>query len=82
MFAAGREHFSLRLVKTADLPANVNYLLGHFPHGTVPISTPLNFTTNANNIDSLYPGIDFHFAAFDTAFKTPFLRELYLALGR
>ncbi|KAK7598067.1 hypothetical protein V9T40_006302 [Parthenolecanium corni] len=76
-----RDYFPVGLVKTAELPADKNYIFCVYPHGIVSAASFLNFQSNANNFDELFPGIDTRIVVLNSNFKIPIAREFYLAAG-
>ena len=48
---------TLKLVKTAELPPDRNYVVGCHPHGIMCMGTFCNFVTEANNFSKQFPGI-------------------------
>uniref|UniRef100_A0A8C0KJW8 Acyltransferase n=1 Tax=Canis lupus dingo TaxID=286419 RepID=A0A8C0KJW8_CANLU len=46
-----------KLVKTAELPPDRNYVVGCHPHGIMCMGTFCNFVTEANNFSKQFPGI-------------------------
>lgn len=81
LFHYFRDYFPIKLIKTADLPADRNYLLVMYPHGIIGYSVLANFGSNANNFDHLYPGIDTRQVTLNSNFHSPFTREYLLFLG-
>lgn len=76
-----RDYFPISLVKTADLPAEKNYLFCIYPHGVASAAALLNFQSNANRFDELYPGIETHLAVLNANFRIPFSKDLWLSVG-
>lgn len=72
----------MELVKTADLPSDKNYIFCVYPHGILAIAAFLNFQTNANKFDDLFPGIDPYFVTLNATFKIPFTKDVCLAFGK
>ena len=46
----------MRLVKTAELDPEHNYVLGFHPHGIISFSAFVTFATEALDISEEYPG--------------------------
>ncbi|XKL69077.1 hypothetical protein PGB90_006846 [Kerria lacca] len=77
-----REYFPIRLIKTAELPPDNNYLLILYPHGIVTASLIANFATEANQVESkVFPGIDMRFVTLNMNIYLPVIGEYFLALG-
>ncbi|KAM7249525.1 hypothetical protein ACFE04_008290 [Oxalis oulophora] len=81
IWAYYRDYFPIGLVKTAELPANKNYIFCVYPHGIISAASFLNFQSNVNNFDQLYPGIDPHFVVLNANFRVPIAKDIYLACG-
>ena len=77
-----RDYFPIRLIKTADLPADTNYLFCVYPHGVLASGAVLNFATDANDFEKLYPGLQAHLLTLSFNFNLPFSRETILGLGK
>lgn len=82
IWAYYRDYFPIELVKTAELPANKNYIFCAYPHGIISAATFLNFQSNANNFDKLFPGIDPHIVVLNANFRVPIAKDIYLACGK
>jgi len=77
-----RDYFPLRLEKTVDLDPNNTYIFCVFPHGVLSAGAFTSFATDANNFNSLFPGLRPYLVTLAGHFITPFIRELSLALGK
>jgi 2-acylglycerol O-acyltransferase 2 len=75
-------YFPTKLIKTEDLDPNRNYIFGYHPHGAVTVGAGINFLTEATHFSTLFPGIRPHLMALHSNFFCPFLRELFLSLGK
>lgn len=71
-------NFPLRVIKTADLPTNKNYLWASYPHGVIPFYTFPNHIISADKKDKLFPGISIRFVIHDAYFYVPVMREFFL----
>lgn len=80
-FDCVREYFPVRLIKTAELDPQRNYLMPTFPHGIFPQGIFWNFFTNTNNVIEIFPGIDFRCILMELMLRFPFAREYFLAMG-
>jgi hypothetical protein len=74
-------YFPVDLVKTADLPANKNYLFCCHPHGLLSVAPFINFATNGTNFIDKFPGIQSYPATLAGQFYFPFRREIIISLG-
>ncbi|KAL3072834.1 hypothetical protein niasHS_017808 [Heterodera schachtii] len=74
-------YFPISVVKTADLPADRNYLFSAHPHGIVGSSSFIFFATNGANFASLFPGLRMHSVTLDLNFWFPLRREMIMASG-
>ncbi|CAD5232311.1 unnamed protein product [Bursaphelenchus xylophilus] len=74
-------YFPMKLVKTAELSPDKNYLLAWHPHGIVSLSAVINVCTNGTRFAEQFPGINRYLATLDMHFKQPFRRELLSAFG-
>ncbi|ALC40808.1 CG1942 [Drosophila busckii] len=71
-----RNYFPVDLVKTADLPANKNYILASFPHGILGTGICINMGLEISKWLELFPGVRPKVATLDQHFVIPFLRDL------
>lgn len=70
-----------KLVKTAELPPDRNYVLGAHPHGIMCIGTFCNFSTEANNFSKQFPGIQVSSAVLASLFHFPVYRDYIMSFG-
>jgi len=75
------EYYPAKLIKTADLPPNQNYVFGYHPHGIISVGAQVNFGTNATGFDRFFPGIDITLMTLRLTFKIPFFREWCMMHG-
>ena len=75
------EYFPIRLIKTAELPADRNYIFGLHPHGILCHSHFVNFGTEGTNFSELFPGITPHLIALNFQFQLPIQREQFMLTG-
>uniref|UniRef100_A0AC34FEH7 Acyltransferase n=1 Tax=Panagrolaimus sp. ES5 TaxID=591445 RepID=A0AC34FEH7_9BILA len=75
------QYFSARLIKTAELPANRNYMFGCHPHGVLCFGTYISFGTEATHFSQRFPGLHPHMVTLPIQFRFPIRRELFLAAG-
>ena len=76
-----RDYFPISLVKTAELPADRNYVLGYHPHGVMSFGAAINFATEATGFSQMFPGIKPYPLTLRIQFLWPILRNIYLSLG-
>ncbi|KAI6219597.1 Acyltransferase [Aphelenchoides fujianensis] len=72
-------YFPMRLVKTADLPADRNYIVGCHPHGILSFSTFLAFCTEAAGFSEAFPELERRYAVtLPVQYWFPIRRELLM----
>lgn len=72
---------SPKLVKTAELPPDRNYVLGAHPHGIMCTGTACNFATESTGFSHHFPGLRASVATLASLFRLPVFREYLMALG-
>ncbi len=77
-----RDYFPIKLVKTADLDPNKNYIFGTHPHGIMSCSIFCNFAANVTGFTEMFPGIRTYMLTLTTNFKWPILRAYVLWMGK
>uniref|UniRef100_A0A914KP83 Acyltransferase n=1 Tax=Meloidogyne incognita TaxID=6306 RepID=A0A914KP83_MELIC len=75
------DYFNFKLVKTAELNNERNYIFGVHPHGVLATGSALTFGTDATNFKTLFPEIDVRIATLPVNFWFPLRREFLLAHG-
>lgn len=70
-----RDYFPITLVKTAELPADKNYLLAIFPHGILPYGGFATFGTDVMHFEKRFPGIRTYYCTLKMNFFMPCIRE-------
>ena len=55
-----RDYFPVRLIKTAQLSPEKNYIFGYHPHGIMCAGAWCNFATEATGFSKLFPGLTPH----------------------
>ena len=73
-----RDYFPISIVKTADLPADRNYVFGYHPHGVMCLGAVINFCTEATDFSKLFPGIMPFLLTLRMQFFWPILRGYFL----
>ncbi|KAJ3206720.1 Diacylglycerol O-acyltransferase 2 [Dinochytrium kinnereticum] len=76
-----REYFMARLIKTAELRSDRNYIFCAHPHGVYCLGVWANLTSNARNLNAVLPGIKIRPCTLPINFKIPFWREFILSMG-
>lgn len=74
-------YFPMKLVKTADLPADRNYIIGVHPHGIIGFATFVTFVTEGTNFSQLFPGITRFPITLPMQFWFPIRREVLTLTG-
>jgi 2-acylglycerol O-acyltransferase 2 len=74
-------YFPLKLIKTADLDGNKNYLFGVHPHGVMAYSAFGNFGTEGSGFSKLFPNLKPHLLVLKEQFFAPFQREFVMMSG-
>ncbi|CAO4380111.1 unnamed protein product [Caenorhabditis nigoni] len=74
-------YFPLRLIKTAELPPDRNYIIGSHPHGMFSVGGFTAMSTNATGFEDKFPGIKSHIMTLNGQFYFPFRREFGIVLG-
>ncbi|KAG5195358.1 hypothetical protein JEQ12_012647 [Ovis aries] len=75
------DYFPLKLVKTAELPPDRNYVLGSHPHGIMAVGTICNFATEGTGLSQVFPGLRFSLAVLNCLLYLPGHREYCLSCG-
>ncbi|XP_058536962.1 2-acylglycerol O-acyltransferase 3-like [Ochotona princeps] len=81
MWKHQRDYFPIKLVKTAELPPNKNYVLGAHPHGILSIGAYCNFLTECNDFSQRFPGLQPWFCTLAGLFYAPVYRDYIMAAG-
>ncbi|KAG7223253.1 hypothetical protein INR49_015609 [Caranx melampygus] len=76
-----RDYFPIKLVKTAELNPNKNYILGCHPHGIMSAGAFACFTTESCGFAKMFPGVKSTLAILAGLFRIPFFREYIMAAG-
>ncbi|EPB69998.1 diacylglycerol acyltransferase [Ancylostoma ceylanicum] len=75
------DYFPLRVVKTADLPPDRNYIIGSHPHGVLSIGAFTAMLTSGSGFPDMFPGLKSTILTLNGQFWFPFRRDIGLALG-
>ena len=76
-----KNFFPVKLVKTAELDRNKNYLLGSHPHGVLCSGAFSCFATDAGGFSTQFPGMTPRLLTLEGQFWIPGNRELSLGAG-
>jgi len=76
-----RDYFPIKLVKTAELDPNKNYIFGYHPHGIMCAGAFCNFGTEATAFSKNYPGIIPSVCTLTGNFWWPFHRGYIMSCG-
>jgi len=83
--AANWRHFAnffpVRVVKTAELPPDHNYICGYHPHGILCAGATATFGTEGTGWSEMFPGLTPYLLTLEILFLLPFYRELFLCSG-
>ncbi|CAB3396998.1 unnamed protein product [Caenorhabditis bovis] len=75
------DYFPLRLVKTAELSPERNYIIGSHPHGMFSVGAYTSFCTNATGFEEKFPGITPTILTLNGQFYFPLRREFGMLVG-
>ncbi|KAM4747507.1 LOW QUALITY PROTEIN: uncharacterized protein WCC33_005074 [Rhinophrynus dorsalis] len=73
------EYFPIKLVRTAELDPQYNYILGFHPHGVLVVGAFGNFCTEGTGFSRLFPGLTPHLLMLPAWFRVPFFREYIMS---
>ncbi|XP_049644121.1 2-acylglycerol O-acyltransferase 3-like [Suncus etruscus] len=76
-----RDHYPIKLVKTAELPPDRNYVLGAHPHGIICMGPTCNFLTGSTGFFELFPRLHLNLTTLVLFFCLPLLQDYLMALG-
>ncbi|KHN73696.1 2-acylglycerol O-acyltransferase 1 [Toxocara canis] len=75
------DYFPLKLIKTADLPPDRNYIIGCHPHGVLSIGAFTALCTDGTSFSKLYPNLLSNILTLNGQFYFPIRREIGILLG-
>ena len=75
------DYFPMKLIKTADLDPNKNYIFGISPHGIGAFSAFGNLATEGTGFSDKFPGLTPHLLTLNAQFGAPFMRDLFMMSG-
>ncbi|KAM6983422.1 2-acylglycerol O-acyltransferase 3b [Tautogolabrus adspersus] len=76
-----RDFFPVKLVKTAELNPNKNYILGCHPHGIMSAGAFTCFSTESCGFTDMFPGVKASLAVLAGLFRLPLFREYIMCAG-
>ncbi|XP_019940981.2 2-acylglycerol O-acyltransferase 3b isoform X2 [Paralichthys olivaceus] len=76
-----RDFFPVKLVKTAELSPNKNYILGYHPHGIMGAGAFTCFGTDSCGFLEVFPGVRPTLAVLAGLFRIPFFRDYIMTAG-
>ncbi|XP_045895886.1 2-acylglycerol O-acyltransferase 3b isoform X2 [Micropterus dolomieu] len=76
-----RDFFPVKLMKTAELNPNKNYILGCHPHGILSVGAFTCFSTDSCGFNEVFPGLRCHLAVLAGLFRIPLFREYLMCAG-
>ncbi|XP_034034983.1 2-acylglycerol O-acyltransferase 3b [Thalassophryne amazonica] len=76
-----RDYFPVKLVKTAELNPNKNYIFGCHPHGIMSVGTFTCFATDSCNFSRTFPGVRPSLATLSGLFRMPLYRDYMMTAG-
>ncbi|XP_004688316.1 PREDICTED: 2-acylglycerol O-acyltransferase 3 [Condylura cristata] len=76
-----RDYYPIKLVKTAELPPDQNYVLGAHPHGVMGTGIATNFSTESNDFSGKFPGLRCTVAILAGLFYLPVYRDYLMSMG-
>ncbi|XP_054445135.1 2-acylglycerol O-acyltransferase 3 [Pteronotus mesoamericanus] len=76
-----RDYYPIKLVKTAELPPDRNYVFGSHPHGIMSIGSVCNFSTESTNFSQKFPGLRPSLTALNSLFYVPIYRDYIMSSG-
>uniref|UniRef100_A0A8C7A1Y8 Acyltransferase n=1 Tax=Neovison vison TaxID=452646 RepID=A0A8C7A1Y8_NEOVI len=74
-----RDYYPVKLVKTAELPPDRNYVLSVHPHGIMCMGAFCNFSTDVNGFSKKFPGIQTSVTGLDILFHLPVYRDYLMS---
>uniref|UniRef100_A0A0N5B1F8 Acyltransferase n=1 Tax=Syphacia muris TaxID=451379 RepID=A0A0N5B1F8_9BILA len=76
-----QSYFPIKLIKTAELSPEHNYLIGTHPHGVLAFGPFISLCTDAAGFDKFFPGIECTIATLKGMFWFPIRREQVLMMS-
>uniref|UniRef100_A0A2K6GKK4 Acyltransferase n=1 Tax=Propithecus coquereli TaxID=379532 RepID=A0A2K6GKK4_PROCO len=76
-----RDYYPIKLVKTAELPPDQNYVVGCHPHGIMSTGIFCNFSTEGNGFSKHFPGLRIWQTGLNSLFWFPVYRDYLMSYG-
>ncbi|XP_041808669.1 LOW QUALITY PROTEIN: 2-acylglycerol O-acyltransferase 3b [Chelmon rostratus] len=76
-----RDYFPIKLVKTAELNPNKNYILGCHPHGIMSTGAFTCLSTDSCGFAEMFPGVRPTLAVLAGLFRIPLFRDYIMSIG-
>ncbi|XP_075851475.1 2-acylglycerol O-acyltransferase 3-like [Microcebus murinus] len=76
-----RDYYPIKLVKTAELPPNQNYVVGSHPHGVMCMGAVCNLSMEGNSFSKHFPGIRIWQTGLSGLFCLPVYRDYIMSYG-
>ncbi|XP_027129128.1 2-acylglycerol O-acyltransferase 3b isoform X2 [Larimichthys crocea] len=76
-----RDYFPVKLVKTAELSPDKNYVLGCHPHGIMSAGAFSCFSTESSGFAQTFPGMRARLVVLAGMFRIPLFREYLMCAG-
>ncbi|XP_018584430.1 2-acylglycerol O-acyltransferase 3b [Scleropages formosus] len=76
-----KNYFPVKLVKTAELSPNKNYILGSHPHGIMCMGAISCFSTTYGGFSQAFPGMRVTLAILAGLFRLPIFRDYLMSAG-
>ncbi|KAM4620066.1 2-acylglycerol O-acyltransferase 3b [Polymixia lowei] len=76
-----RDYFPIKLVKTAELNPNKNYIFGCHPHGIMSAGAFICFGTESCGFSKTFPGLRSSLATLAGLFRIPLFRDYLMSAG-
>ncbi|KAJ3076468.1 Diacylglycerol O-acyltransferase 2 [Podochytrium sp. JEL0797] len=76
-----RDFFPISIRKEVELDAKKRYIFGYHPHGVLSLGAVSCFGSEACDITNVFPGLNISLLTLECHYKTPFFRDLILAMG-
>ena len=76
------DYFPVKIIKTAELDPERNYIMGSHPHGFICFGVLSAFGSSVHDTQSMFPGIFFRLLSLREFYLAPGLREFAMAAGK
>lgn len=75
------DYFPIKLIKTAELNGDKNYIFAYYPHGVLPAGLCGCFGNDNSSCKELFPELKMYCTTLDINFNVPFFREYSMGIG-